>query len=135
MSPNGPSDFHSPVLVRKIRKVRVLKKMIPCFKVSKLTPKTNSRFILPTLKNFKRWYENCSEIRSPSFWFVSISETKCVGDNLEMLLTILTVIVTNILYLSIFASDTDIQKMSSAFTCHQHLCSFKNVFYSLDHFK
>ena len=42
-------------------------------------------------------------------------ETKCVGDNFEMLVTILAVFVTIIIYLS---------RLSSSITCHQHPCSF-----------
>ena len=67
-------------------------------------------------------------------------ETKYVGDNFEMLVTVLVDFVTNILYLFALASGTNIQKMSpiskfchqhpknvtsikSISTCHQHLCS------------
>ena len=35
-------------------------------------------------------------------------ETKCVGDNFEMLVTVLTVFVTNILYFLTLASGTNI---------------------------
>ena len=69
-------------------------------------------------------------------------ETKCVGDNFEILVTALAVFVTNILYHSTLASGTNVQKMSpiSKFchqhpkiftdikspisTCHQHQCSY-----------
>ena len=48
-------------------------------------------------------------------------EAKCVGDNFEMLVTVLTVLVTNFIYLLTLAS-ANIQKMSSiAKFCHQHL--------------
>ena len=44
-----------------------------------------------------------------------------VGDNFEILVTVLTVFVTDILYLFTLASGTDIQKMSSkSKTCHQY---------------
>ena len=54
-------------------------------------------------------------------WLTSMLETKCVGDNIKMLVTVLAILVTNIHYLFILASGTDIQKMSprSKF-CHQH---------------
>ena len=68
-------------------------------------------------------------------------ETKCVGDNFEMLVTVLAVFVTNIFYLLTLGSGTNIQNVSSiskfhhqhqkivtnikslTSTCHQHLCS------------
>ena len=48
-------------------------------------------------------------------------ETKYVGDNFEMLVTVLAHFVTNILFLLLLASGTNIEKMSpiSKF-CHQH---------------
>ena len=48
-------------------------------------------------------------------------ETKCVGDNFEMLVTVLAVFVTIILYLLTLTSGTNNQKMSpiSKF-CHSH---------------
>ena len=48
-------------------------------------------------------------------------ETKCVGDNFKMLVTVLAFLVTNIHYLFTLASGTNIQKMSptSKFS-HQH---------------
>ena len=67
-------------------------------------------------------------------------ETKYVGDNFEMLVTVLADFVTNILYLLALASGTNIQKMSPILkfrhqhpqivtniksptsTCHQRLC-------------
>ena len=45
-------------------------------------------------------------------------ETKCVGDNFQMLVTVL---VTNILYLLTLASGTNIQR------CHQDLNSVPNI--------
>ena len=39
-------------------------------------------------------------------------ETKCVGDNYEMLVTVLAILVTNIHYLFTLASGTNIPKMS-----------------------
>ena len=39
-------------------------------------------------------------------------ESKCVGDNFDMLVTVLAVFVTNIAYLSQLPSGTNIQKMS-----------------------
>ena len=39
-------------------------------------------------------------------------ETKCVDDNLKMLVTVLAISVTNILYFITLASGTNIQKMS-----------------------
>jgi len=79
-------------------------------------------------------------------------ETKYVGDNFEMLVTVLTDFVTNILFLLPFTSGTNIQKISPiskfchqhpkivtnikspTFTCHQHLCSrqFQPVYFQLD---
>ena len=68
-------------------------------------------------------------------------KTKCVGDNFEILVTVLAVFVTNILCCLTLASGTYIQKMSPiskcchqqpkiviyikspTCTCHQHLCS------------
>ena len=54
-------------------------------------------------------------------------ETKCVGDNFEMLVTVSAVFVISLLYLLTLASGTNIQKMSpiSKFfhekkNCHQH---------------
>ena len=38
-------------------------------------------------------------------------------------------------YLSTLASDTDIQKMSSEYICHQHLCSLKILILLLGSFK
>ena len=48
--------------------------------------------------------------------------TKCVGDNFEMLVTVLIVFVANILYLSTLSWGTKIQKMSpiSKFTNISH---------------
>merc|ERR1711917_72586 len=48
-------------------------------------------------------------------------ETKCVGDNYKMFVTILAILVTNIHYLFTLASCTNIQKMlpTSNFV-HQH---------------
>ena len=48
-------------------------------------------------------------------------KTKCVGDNCEMLVTVLAIFVTKILYLPTLSSGINIQKMSpiSKF-CHQH---------------
>ena len=40
-------------------------------------------------------------------------ETKCVGDNYKMLLTLLAISVTNIRYLLTLSSGTNIQEMSS----------------------
>ena len=72
-------------------------------------------------------------------------ETGCVG-NFEMLVTVMTVFVTNILYLLTLASDIKIQQMSPmsksrdqhpkfitnikspTSTCHQHLCSLMTNF-------
>ena len=72
-------------------------------------------------------------------------KTKYVGDNFEMLVTVVADFVTNILYLLALASGTNIQKMSpiSKFchqhpkivtnikpptsTCHQHLCSLMHI--------
>ena len=48
-------------------------------------------------------------------------ETKCVGDNFKMLVMVLTISVTNILYLLTLASGTNIQKMSPRSQCHQHV--------------
>ena len=42
----------------------------------------------------------------------SMLETKCVGDNFKMLVTVLAILVTNILYLLALASGINIQKMS-----------------------
>ena len=68
-------------------------------------------------------------------------ETKCVGDNFKMLVTVFAISFTHILYLLTLASGTNIQKMSprSKFCrqnskivtnyksptsqCHQHACS------------
>ena len=50
------------------------------------------------------------------FWG-RVLETKCVGDNFKMLVTVLAILVTNILYLLTLASGTNIQK------CHQDLIS------------
>ena len=41
-----------------------------------------------------------------------ILERRCVGDNFEMFVTVLTVFVTNILYLSTLACGASIQKLS-----------------------
>ena len=38
-------------------------------------------------------------------------KTKCVGDNYEMLMTVLAVFATDILYFSTLASGTNIQKL------------------------
>ena len=48
-------------------------------------------------------------------------ETKCVGDNIELLVTVLAVFVINIFYLLTLALDTNNQRMSpiSKF-CHSH---------------
>ena len=47
-------------------------------------------------------------------------ETKCVGDNFKMLVTVFTVVVTNILYLLTLASGTNIEILSQTFkNCHQ----------------
>ena len=48
-------------------------------------------------------------------------ETKCVGNNFDMLVTVLAVFVINILYILSLASTTNIQKMSLIFKFHhQH---------------
>ena len=47
-------------------------------------------------------------------------ETKYVGDNFEMLVTVLADFVTKILYFLALASVTNIQKMSPTSTCHKH---------------
>jgi len=54
-------------------------------------------------------------------------ETKYVGDNFEMLVTVFADFVTNILYLSALASGTNIQKISKF--CHQHLKITTNIKY------
>ena len=53
------------------------------------------------MSNIKAWNENISSFFDlPGLWLVtSMLETKCVGVNVEMLVTVLTVFVTNILYL------------------------------------
>ena len=48
-------------------------------------------------------------------------ETKCVGDNFEMLLTVLAIMVTNINYLFTLALGTNIKKI------HQHRNSVTNI--------
>ena len=54
---------------------------------------------------------------------ISMFETKCVGDNNKILVTILAILVTNIHYLFTLASGTNFQKISptSKFS-HQHHC-------------
>ena len=56
-------------------------------------------------------------------------ETKYVGDNFEMLVTVLADFATNILYLLALASGTNIQKMSpiSKF-CQQHPKIVTNIY-------
>ena len=51
----------------------------------------------------------------------SMLETKCVGDNYKMLVTVLAILITNIHYPFALASGTNIQKISptSKFS-HQH---------------
>ena len=45
-------------------------------------------------------------------WAASMLVTKCVGDNLEMLVTVSAIFVSNIFYLLTLASGSNIQKMS-----------------------
>ena len=58
-------------------------------------------------------------------------ETKCVSDDIEMLVTVLAVFVTNILYMYVLtlAAGTDIQKMSAiSIFCHQHPKGVTNIY-------
>ena len=48
-------------------------------------------------------------------------ETKCVGDNYEMLVTVLVILVTNIHYRFIKALDSNIKQISPLLS-HQHHC-------------
>ena len=64
------------------------------------------------MKSMQFWWHRC--------WW-RILKTTGVGDNFEMLVTVLTILVTNISYFWTWASGTKIQKLllSSKF-CHQH---------------
>ena len=68
------------------------------------------------------------EIRLRRCWWRML-ETNCIGDNFEMLVTVLTVLVTNILNRLKLASGTIIQKMSpiSKF-CRQHWKIVTNIY-------
>ena len=54
-------------------------------------------------------------------WLWRMLEMKCVADNLQILVTLLAMSVTNILYFLILASGTNIQK------CHQDSNSVANM--------
>ena len=54
-------------------------------------------------------------------------ETKCVGDNINMLVTVLAILVTKIHYLFTSASRTNIQKMSSTSTNRHQLDDVINI--------
>ena len=65
------------------------------------------------------------QIQEVSYWGLHrcwwrMLETKCVGDNLEMLVTVSGAFVTNILYLLAYASGTNIEVLSlTSKNCHQ----------------
>ena len=48
------------------------------------------------------------------------------GDNFEMLVTVLTIFVTNILYVLALTPGINIQKLSPTSICHQYLSSPKD---------
>ena len=67
-----------------------------------------------TLLNLKstlviKIWNNNHKFRLHRYWWRML-DTKCVGDNFEMLVTVLPVFVTNILYLLTLASGPNIQK-------------------------
>ena len=48
-------------------------------------------------------------------------ETKCLSDNFEMLVTALTIVISNVRYLFTLTAGTNIQKMSpTSKFCHRH---------------
>ena len=101
---------------------------------------TDIPIIWPGMEQSARWNDRFGNNKIPMNWWQML-ETKCVGDNFKMLVTVFTVFVANILNLLILTSSTSIQKMSpiSKFcrqnsnivtniksptsTWHEHLCS------------
>ena len=61
--------------------------------------------------SYMRWRKNDESYWLHRCWWRML-ETKCVGDNLMMLVTVLAISVTKILYLLTLAAGTNIQKMS-----------------------